>query len=100
MPSWDSLEPGVRSPRGRRAAAVSADVYSNMPHQAGSKHGGLVGVCAYCPDAVRIRGQEYSEAASLTLSTLRLPTLADKAQQGGASRRPSVLAGPMLRVVV
>ena len=34
-------------------------------------------------------GVECSGAASLTLSALRLTTLADKAPQGGASRRPN-----------
>ena len=71
---------------------------SNTPHQAGSKqHGGLVGVCAHFPGAVQTRGKEFPGAASLALRALRLTTLAKT--QGGASRRPSVLAGPMLCVV-
>ena len=55
-----------------------------------NKNGGLVGVCAHSPDAVRTRGQEFSGAGPLALSALRLTTLAKT--QGGASRRPSVLA--------
>ena len=47
-----------------------------VTHQAGSKHGGMGGLCAYCPDDVRTRGQECPGAASLALSTLRLTTLA------------------------
>ena len=50
-------------------------------------------MCAHCPDDVRTRGQECPGAASLALSTLRLTTLAKT--QGGASQRPSALAGPM-----
>ena len=71
--------------------AVRVGVFSNTPHQAGSKHEGrgLGGVCAHLPKAVRTRGQEFSGAGSITLSALRLTTLADKAPQGGASRRPS-----------
>ena len=65
----------------------------NTPHRAGSKHGGFGGVCAHCPGDVRTRGQECPGAASLALSALRLTTLAKT--QGGASQRPSVLAGPM-----
>ena len=56
----------------------------------------LAGVCEHCPGAVRTRGGGFPGAASLTLSTIRLTTLAKT--QGGASRRPSVLAGPMLCV--
>ena len=94
MPLWDSLEPGVHAPRGRRVAAVSESrrVF-NTPHEAGSKHGGLDGVCAHGPDDVRTRGQEYPGAVALALSVLRLTTLAKT--QGGASQRPSVLAEPM-----
>ena len=51
------------------------------------------GLCAHCPDDVRTRGQECPGAEALALSTLRLTTLAKT--QGGASQRPSVLAGPM-----
>ena len=37
--------------------------------------------------------------SAFTLSALRLTKLVDKATQGGASRRPSALAGPILRCV-
>ena len=72
---------------------------SNTPHRAGSKHGGLVGVCAHFPDAVRTRGKKFPGAEAPTLSALRLTTLADKAPQGGASRLPSVLAGPSIMLL-
>ena len=94
MPSWDSLEPGVHGPRGRRVTAVSESRrVLNTPHEAGSKHGGMGDVCAHGPDDVRTRGQEFPGAVALALSTLWLTTLAK--MQGGASQRPSVLAGPM-----
>ena len=54
---------------------------------------GLGGVCAHLSEAVRTRGQECPGAVALALSALRLTTLAKT--QGGASQRPSVLAGPM-----
>ena len=93
MPSWDSLEPGVHGPRGRRGAAVSVGVFSTRHTRPGQSTEGWA-VCAHiCPEAVRTRGQECPGAASLALSTLRLTTLAKT--QGGASQRPSVLAGPM-----
>ena len=44
-------------------------------------------------EAVRTRGQDCPGAASLALSALRLTTLAKT--QGGASQRPSALAGPL-----
>jgi hypothetical protein len=65
----------------------------NTPHRAGSKYGGLDGVCAHCPDTVRTRGRERPGAASLALSTPRLTTLAKT--QGGVPQRPSALAGPL-----
>ena len=54
---------------------------------------GLGGVCAHLSEAVRTRGQDCPGAASLALSALRLTTLAKT--QGGASQRPSALAGPL-----
>ena len=50
-------------------------------------------MCAHRPDDVRTRGQECPGAVALALSALRLTTLAKT--QGGASQRPSALAGPM-----
>ena len=50
-------------------------------------------MCAHLPDDVRTRGQDCPGAASLALSALRLTTLAKT--QGGASQRPSALAGPL-----
>ena len=55
------------------------------------------GVCAHFPDDVRTRGQECPGAEALALSTLRLTTLAKT--QGGASQRPSALAGPPIMLV-
>ena len=63
--SWDSLEPGVHGPRGRRVTAVSVGVFSNTPHQAGSKHGGMGGVCAHCPMTCEPAGRNVR---GLTLS--------------------------------
>ena len=74
---------------------VSVGVFSTRHTGPGQSTAGW-GVCAHIapvPCAVRTRGQKWPGAASLALSALRLTTLAKT--QGGASQRPSVLAGPM-----
>ena len=97
VPLWDSLEPGVHGPRGRRAAAaVRVGVFSTRhTSQAGSKHGGWAG-CVRISFRSRANPREgiFRGLRTLALSTLRLTTLAKT--QGGASQRPSALAGPML----
>ena len=57
----------------------------NTTHRAGSKHGGMGGVCEHCPDDVRTRGQEFPGAEALALRTLRLTTLAKNAGWGFAA---------------
>ena len=72
---------------------MKVGVCSNTTHEAGSRQArGLGGVCAIFYEAVRTSGKEFPGAASLALRTLRLTTLAKT--KGGASQRPSVLAGP------
>ena len=92
MPLWDNLEPGVHGPRERRVAAVSVGVFSTR-HTGPGQSTGVGGCVRTSSEAVRTRGQEFPGAVALALSALRLTTLAKT--QGGASQRPSALAGPM-----
>ena len=64
----------------RRSVSACAPTPTRHTRQDQSpKHDGLIVVCAHRPDAVRTRGQEFSEAVTLMLSALRLTALADKA---------------------
>ena len=92
MPSWDSLEPRVHGPRGRRGAAVRVGAFSTRHTRPGQSTAGWA-VCAHIVPMTCEPAGRNTRGLRIALSTLWLTTLAKT--HGGVSQRPSALAGPM-----